>query len=164
MKNVSESTNPTPVVVMVGIPGSGRHEAAVRLAEETNLQLLNIEAIQREIERRDPKAFQSVDRRAWQELYRRLEHAVRTGRGAIVDAPNVQRWNRRKIIKVARKVAGNNCHLEAQTMSATLDACLVRNAENPQPVPESVVRHLWALLQHEPVDLDVEGFDSVTTF
>ena len=149
-----------PVIIMVGPPGSGKSKIARLAAQTSDLLLIDIDRIRRELNRGQfNTAFTA---RAWVVAYARIEEAIRYGQGVVVDATNVDPRNRHRLVKACRAATGGgNCYIEAWVMQTSLTECLRRNAEKGLPVPEEVIHSLWNSLRQQPVDPERESFNHV---
>ena len=73
------------MIIVSGLPGSGKSYFASRLAQEINGEYLNSDIIRREMDARGQYAFD--DRlNVYEEMARRAGEAVREGRTAVIDA------------------------------------------------------------------------------
>ena len=149
-----------PVIIMVGPPGSGKSKIARLAAQTSDLLLIDIDRIRRELNRGQfNTAFTA---RAWAVAYARIEEAIRYGQGVVVDATNVDPRNRHRLVKACRATtAGGKCYIEAWVMQTSLEECLRHNTEKGLPVPVDVIHSLWDRIQQHPVDPQREGFDHV---
>ncbi|MEO0407739.1 MAG: AAA family ATPase [Cyanobacteria bacterium P01_A01_bin.135] len=147
----SEST----LVVMIGLPGSGKTTlarqfapAAVISTDAIRAELFGDEAVQGpwlQVEARLTARLQTA----------LLHHACQT---TIYDATNAVRRQRRHFVQQARQMGFHpiyGCWLDVP-----LSVCLRRNQQRSRRVPEPVVQRMHRCLQGAPPQLQ-EGFDGL---
>jgi predicted kinase len=159
MATSARATVITPVIVMVGIPGSSKSAMARQLAQASDLELISLDRIRFELTGHE--IDQSVNQEAWDEAYRRMSRAVACGSGIVIDASNIRRRSRQSITRHCRAEAAVPCYIEAWVMNASLEACLARNAERDRKVPHDAIERMHRQLLAEPVDAVREGFDNI---
>lgn len=93
------------LILLIGLPGSGKSSLAQQLLVESRRQLISTDAIRRQLF--GDEAIQGTWLLVWREVERQLQQAViQIARGvvseAIYDATNAQRRHRREVINLAR--------------------------------------------------------------
>ena len=139
------------IVVLVGLPGSGK---------STYLERLGITPLSSDVMRQllaDDATDQTIHARVFQSLRYLLRHRLAIGRPATyVDATHLTPAERRPYIKIAERYG---CAIEALYFDVPLDVCLERNRGRSRVVPEEAVRAMAAKLVPPSVE---EGFSRVT--
>jgi predicted kinase len=135
------------VVVLVGIPGSGKSSWAQK-------SVLSSDEIRRLL--RDDETDQTIHRVVFKTLRDLLRRRLELGAPlTYIDATNLTRRERRPYIKIA---ADYGCRAEAVFFDTPLEVCLERNRARQRNVPEEVLRMMAAKLQIPSTE---EGFATV---
>lgn len=144
------------VIMMAGVPGSGKSYLADQFGELLHLPVISSDACREEISG-DPND-QSVSRQAWELVYHKAEGAIHDGNSVIIDATHKSREQRQRDIKRYRSYGART--VAAVHVAVTLGTALARNAARERVVPVHVIEHMHdALSQFPPTERD--GFDFV---
>ena len=139
------------IVVLVGLPGSGK---------STYLERLGITPLSSDVIRQlliDDATDQTIHARVFQCLRYLLRQRLAFGRLATyVDATHLTSAERRPYIQIAERYG---CAIEALYFDVPLDVCLARNRGRSRVVPEEAVRAMAAKLVPPSAE---EGFSRVT--
>jgi predicted kinase len=139
------------VILLVGLPGSGKSTYAAR----HNFPVLSSDSIRKLL--LDDVTDQSINRRIFIELRRLLRLRLELRRPVTcIDATNLTPAERRPYIKIAQM---HDADAEAVFFDVPVEVCKRRNSGRPRVVPEDVLERMAARLR--PPTLD-EGFTRVT--
>jgi predicted kinase len=139
-----------PLVLLIGLPGSGKSSLALRLQQEQpGCRVISTDQIRAELF--GDESIQGNWSAIWQQIQLQFQQAVgqmRTGQTtlAIYDATNTRRRNRRQVIALAR--ATGFTQIWAVWLHLPLEVCLSRNQQRlrqvPEPVMQRMARQLWS--------------------
>lgn len=150
-------TFPEPYVVMgVGIPGSGKTTVLREVAEHLEITRISPDEIREELT--GDQASQSVNAKAWEETYRRVQATLELGRSAIVDATHTEAFRRSGTVETYRSFGA--AAVVAVVFDTSLEVAKERNANRERVVPEYALDRMHAALTREPAKVS-EGFDEV---
>jgi predicted kinase len=145
------SSEPQRIIILVGLPGSGK---------STCLERLGVTAISSDLIRQllaDDATDQTIHGRVFNTLRYLVRQRLGIGRPVTyVDATHLTPDERRPYIKIAQSYG---CEAEALFFDVPLEVCLERNRGRARVVPEEAVRAMAAKLVPPSVD---EGFSRVT--
>ena len=145
------SSEPQRIIILVGLPGSGK---------STYLERLGVTALSSDLIRQllaDDATDQTIHGRVFNTLRYLVRQRLAIGRQATyVDATHLTPDERRPYIKIAQAYG---CEAEALFFDAPLEVCLERNRGRARVVPEEAVRAMAAKVVPPSVD---EGFRRVT--
>lgn len=149
-----------PLVILVGLPGSGKSTVAAKLVQSNiRFHLISTDAIRSNLF--GDESIQGSWTRVWQEVGTQFRQAAAniaagTYQAAIYDATNVVRKQRRQAIALAR--AAGFTHITALWLNTPLWICLERNQKRDRQVPLTVILDMQRHLTGAPPGLD-EGLD-----
>jgi predicted kinase len=138
------------IVVLVGLPGSGKSTYVARAGGGG----LSSDAIRRLLA--DDETVQSIHALVFQTLRYLLEQRISVGRPVtFIDATNLTPDERRPYVEIAR---AHGCQVEAVFFNVPLEVCRERNSGRNRVVPAEALEKMAAKLLPPPPD---EGFDRI---
>ncbi|HIK05551.1 MAG TPA: AAA family ATPase [Trichormus sp. M33_DOE_039] len=148
----------TKLLLLIGLPGSGKSSLAKKLiAECPQMQLISTDAIRGQLF--GSEAIQGSWLLIWREIAQQLQQAIATGKSVIFDATNAQRQHRREIITLARDIGFT--HIIGVWVKTPVWLCLARNRKRLRQVPEDVILRMHRQLRDAPPSLE-EGLNYLT--
>jgi predicted kinase len=126
------------IVVLIGLPGSGKSTYLERLG----VTGLSSDAIR--VLLADDATDQSIHRRVFATLRYLLKQRLEIGKPVTyVDATNLTLWERRPYLKLGQLY---DCDVEAILFDVSLEICQERNRRRGRVVPEDVMERMAAKL------------------
>lgn len=145
------SSEPQRIVLLVGLPGSGKSTYLKRLG----VAALSSDAIRLLLA--DDETDQTIHGRVFSTLRYLVRQRLAIGRAVTyVDATHLTPGERRPYVKMAQ---AHGCQIEALFFDVPLEVCLERNRARERMVPEEAMRAMAAKLVPPRV---AEGFSRVT--
>jgi predicted kinase len=138
------------IVVLIGLPGSGK---------STHLERLGVTGLSSDAIRKllaDDETDQSIHSQVFETLRYLLRQRMMLRREVTyIDATNLTPVERHPYIAIGRAYG---CEIEAVFFDVPLEVCLERNRRRPRAVPEEAVRLMSAKLRIPSAD---EGFSRI---
>lgn len=94
---------PPTLVMMVGLPGTGKTTLARRIAAKVPLAVVESDRIRRQLST-SPDYSPEESRRVFYHVHRQIGRLLRQGKHVLFDATNLREWNRRKAYHIAESV------------------------------------------------------------
>jgi predicted kinase len=139
------------IVVLVGLPGSGKSTYLERLGATG----LSSDAVRKLLA--DDESDQTIHARVFQTIRYLLEQRLAIGRPVTyIDATSLTPEERAPYLEIGR---AHGCEMEAVFFDVPLEVCLERNARRHRVVPEEVLEKMAAKLAPPSI---AEGFARVT--
>lgn len=145
------SSEPQRIVLLVGLPGSGKSTYLERLG----ITALSSDAIRTLLA--DDATDQTIHGRVFATLRYLVRQRLAIGRPVTyVDATHLTPRERRPYVKIAQKYG---CQIGALFFDVPLEVCLERNRARARVVPEEALRAMAAKLVSPRI---TEGFSRIT--
>jgi protein phosphatase len=145
---------PGSMVVLVGPSGCGKSTFASRHFRPS--QILSSDEM-RAIVADDPDDQSATDA-AFELLHTALALRLARRRTTVVDATNVERWARERLLAIARRVGRPAL---AVVLALPLETCLARNLARAGARPAAAIRRQHRWMVDSLASLPGEGFESV---
>ena len=145
-----------PLVIGIGIPGSGKTTFLKRLAEERGYAYLAPDDIREELtgDTRD----QSRNREAWEIAGERMRAHLADGKGVAFDATFAKGYERRAFLEDAR--AAGVARVEGYWFDVPLETARTRNASRTRQVQDHALVRMDRFIREDPPSLS-EGLDAL---
>lgn len=145
--------NKPKMIMMVGIPGSGKSQEAKIIAKEHNATIHASDELREELF--GDRKHQSDNGLLFNELHKRIKQDLNTGKNVIYDATNVNSKRRMSFLKSLKAI---QCEKIAIIMATPFVVCLENNENRCGTVPNEVIEHMYKNFQ---VPFYYEGFDVI---
>lgn len=139
------------IIMMIGIPGSGKSYHAKKIAKKENAIILSTDEIRVKLFGTELK--QRKTREVYKYLINETEKYISQGKNVLIDATNIERNRRLKILNKFR-----NIEKECYYMDTPYDICLVRNKNRNRIVSEFIMNKMRKNLE---IPLISEGFKHI---
>lgn len=141
------------LIIMVGLPGSGKSTRAKELAAlEKSCVILSSDAIRKELS--GSEQDQTQNDRVFKLLYQRMNDYLSKGESVIIDATNTTLKSRKRILSECRVP----CYKEIQLVMTPIEDCITRDASRERSVGREVIYKFEASFQCPQY---FEGFDAI---
>ena len=145
--------NRPTLVLLVGIPGSGKTTYAKNYIEQTpNIIHLSSDAIRKELY--GDENIQGNPADVFSLMQTRAVEALNNGIHVVYDATNITRKDRASIIDICPKFAQIECHI----IWAPIETCIERDANRERTVGKAVINRMLKKFQAPFYD---EGIDEI---
>lgn len=123
------------LIVMVGLPGSGKTTTAENIGERFNMEVLSSDEYRSLI--CGSPADQSQNEKVFKRLYCDLRHFLEQDKSVIVDATNVSLKSR---LRVLQEVGDIDCHKVAYVMTTPYETIIRRDSRRRWKVGEDAIK------------------------
>ena len=123
------------MIMLVGLPASGKSYKAQELAQEYNAEIFSSDALREELF--GDVNHQADNNKLFIELHRRIKACLKSGKSAIYDACNIAYKRSMAFIQELKNIP---CEKICILMATPYEECLKRNAERERKVPEEVIK------------------------
>ena len=141
------------LVILVGVPGSGKSTFGKEYANEHNLIVVSSDELRQTLfgdatnQEHNKVLFNIIDRI--------VDELLRDGLSVLLDATNLSVWSRKRFIQKAERYL---VHASALVIHTSLETAKRRNAARERVVPDSVIERMYKGLEMPTTE---EGFDEV---
>lgn len=140
------------IVVLVGLPGSGKSEYAKELAEEGYVICSSDEVRSRVFG--DPND-QEHNAETFQVLHKEIKEHLLNGKNVIYDACNINSKRRMDFLNTLNSI---DCVKSAHILAPPIQVCINRNHNRERVVPDAVIERMY---KHWQTPAKWEGFDDI---
>ena len=140
------------LIILVGLPGSGKSEQAKFLAEHYDAQVFSSDDIREELLNDVNNQDKNVE--VFEEMNKRTQLALNQGKTVVYDATNINRKRRKHLINHVFKADGK----VAYYLNADFETVLNQNQQRDRAVPLDVIEKMYKTLE---IPVEGEGFDKV---
>lgn len=141
------------VIMMIGLPYSGKTYKAKELAEKYNATLFSSDTLREELF--GDVNHQTDNKILFDELHKRIKNCLQGGNSAIMDATNINRKRRMKFLEELKDIP---CEKICVLMATSYDECLKRSMKRERKVPHYIIEKIYYNFQYPDSD---EGWDCI---
>ena len=145
--------NKPKMILMCGLPGSGKSHKAKELADAYNANIHSSDAIRQEL-LGDINA-QDANGVVFNTLHNRVKEDLRNGKNCIWDSTNISYKRRLGFLNELKNIP---CHKVCILMATPYEQCLKNNAKRDRIVPEHVIERMYRQFD---VPWYYEGWDEI---
>ena len=135
------------LIIMVGLPGSGKSTFAKTIYSEIDGKRVN-PVIHSSDDLREElygnAAIQGDNNKLFSELHKRIRSDLLQNKNVVYDATNISKKNRIAFLREMRKI---KCHPICFVMATEYNACLFNNQQRERKVPEDVIHRMFINFQ-----------------
>ena len=142
----------TELIILVGIPGSGKSRVAEKY-EEIGYKIHSSDALRMELY--SDINNQSDNNGLFQELHKRIIIDLKNGENVILDATNLAIKKRKDLLGKVNKI---DCIKRAIVIATPFNECLKRDRERERSVGKSVLDRMYKSFS---IPSKMEGFDKI---
>lgn len=143
------------VIILVGIPGSGKSTYVDRLVKGTDKYVvIHPDSIREELT--GSVQDQSKNAEVFKLAFQRMDAALKSGKNVIFDSCAQSRERRKAIIQIGKKY---NAEIHAAVFKIPLELAKERNAKRDRVVPNFVLERMFSQWEDPSKD---EGFDFIS--
>lgn len=146
--------NRPKIIVMVGLPASGKSTISKEFAEKYNATVFSSDELR--VEMFGDINDQSHNQELFVELHKRIKDCLRSGKSAIYDACNVNYKRRMAFLAEFKSI---ECEKICVLMAVPYEECLRRNTERERKVPEHVIERMY---HNFNIPYWYEGWDDIS--
>lgn len=155
-KLVSFNTVTAPILVlMVGLPASGKSTLAVKLASLYNAVIHSSDNIREELS--GDINNQDINNKVFDLLHKRIKDDLKSGKNVIWDSTNISSKRRVVFLKELNQQK-IKCNKTCMLMATPYEQCLNNNQQRERIIPEEVITRMYKNFE---IPSKYEGFDEV---
>lgn len=145
----------TLLIMMVGIPGSGKTDYANLLSDQYSCSIHSSDDIRKE--KFDGKYNKKEDKHVFEILHQRVIEDLKAGKSTIYDATNVYRHYRMEFLEQIKHI---DCQKVCVVMETPYKECIKRNSDRTEGVPEEKIK---IKNDNFEMPIELEGWDRIDT-
>ena len=141
------------LIMMIGIPGSGKSAEAELIAKEHNAVIHASDKLREEL-------FQDINHQKdngilFTELHKRIIRDLKLGLNVVYDATNINAKKRMSFLRTIRNI---KCEKIGIIMATPYEQCLKNNENRERSIPEEVIKRMYLNFE---TPYYYEGFDEI---
>ena len=140
------------LIVMVGVPGSGKSTYA-KNHFENNAEILSSDALRKELF--GDENNQKNNDILFSELYSRARNFLNNNKNVVIDATNINVFERKRMLKNFEDL---NVEKIAVVIQTSIEKCLKQNAQRERRVDDSVIEMFFKNFE---MPTTAEGFNKI---
>lgn len=126
------------MIMMVGLPASGKSTKAQELAKEYNATIFSSDALRKELY--GDENIQGDNTKLFNTLHQQIKTYLKNGYSTILDATNISYKKRMAFLSELKNIP---CEKICVLMATPYEVCLERNAQRERKVPEYVIKRMY---------------------
>lgn len=126
------------MIMMIGLPASGKSSKAIELAEEFNANIHSSDSIREEL--LNDVNNQDNNNLIFETLHKRIKEDLRNYKNCIYDATNISYKRRMAFLQELNKI---DCEKVCAFMATPYEECIARNNTRNRKVPEAVIEKMY---------------------
>lgn len=130
--------NNVKMIMLIGLPASGKSSKAQELAKKYNAEIFSSDALRKELY--SDVNNQNNNHDLFVELHRRIKFCLRDGKNVIYDATNISYKRRMAFLSELTNIP---CDKICVLMATPYKECLIRNLHRERKVPEDVIKRMY---------------------
>lgn len=143
------------MIMMVGLPGSGKSYRAEKFSEQYNANIHSSDSIREELS--GDINNQDINNLVFNTLHNRIKEDLRNNKNCIYDACNISYKRRIAFLQELKNIP---CEKICVLMATPYDQCIKNNANRDRVVPEYVIERMYRTFD---VPWYYEGWDDIIT-
>ena len=145
--------NRPSIVMMCGLPGSGKSYMAKILSERYDANIHSSDAIREELT--GDINNQDANDLVFQTLHKRIKEDLNNGKNCIYDSCNISYKRRMAFLRELQNIS---CEKSCVVMATPYEKCLENNAKRERVVPEHVIKRMYMAFD---IPWYYEGWDEI---
>lgn len=141
------------MIMMIGLPASGKSTKAIELAKEHNANIHSSDSIREELLK--DVNNQDNNNLVFQTLHKRIKEDLRNNKSCIYDATNISYKRRMAFLQ---ELNGIDCRKICIFIATPYEECIARNNERDRKVPIEVIEKMY---RHIDIPAYYEGWDII---
>lgn len=141
------------IIMMVGLPASGKSYYADKIAKKENAIILSSDKLRKELFNNEND--QNHNTEVFKELYKRVKENLKQENNIIIDATNINHKRRKALLDELKRF---NCFKECYLIATPYKKCLEQNRRREREIPEHVIKRMY---KHIFIPQYYEGWNKI---